>query len=346
MGGSKTKSAEGSKSEHAESNNEASAGLEDSGLEDSGLAIAGLDEHQRALVRGNVGLVAVHIRRNVRNVNSRRVDRDYEDLFQEGCCGLIQAARTFDPAKGIPFAAFALRRIHTAVSGALYESASPIRRPRRRSKKDANPAGSETSPKVFQLENDPRDSRHQPDPLGGEDTLGDRVRAKIETAMSMATRSVDRRRAPRGDRRALMDMLIRDRLLIAEPTAKTSLREIARQTNSSYTRVLQCERRILQAVRQMLSGDLEFLRLLTMIRQDQRGTETPVDDDMRAELRRLAATVFVGRLQSCDARRRERLLWDLVAKDRDKFVDLLERLFDDLDDQRISAIQIEAARMD
>lgn len=333
MGTAKSKAESGSKSDIKESSC-------------TGSATAELDDRQQALVRDNVGLVAVHIRRNVRNVHSGRADRDYEDLFQEGCCGLIQAARTFDPTKGIPFAAFALRRIHTAVSGALYESASPIRRPRRRSKKNANPAGPEIPPKVFQLENDPRDGRHQPDPLGGDDTLGDRVRAKIETAITMATRKVDRRRAPRGDRRALMDMLIRDRLLIAEPTAKTSLREIARQTNSSYTRVLQCERRILEAVRQMLSGDLEFLRLLSMIRQDQRGTDTPVDNEMRTELRRLAATVFAGRIQSCDARRRERLLWELVARDRDRFVDLLERLFDDLDDDRINALQIEAARMD
>lgn len=312
----------------------------------TGPAETGLSDEQRALVRDNVGLVAVHIRRNVRNLASGRADRDYEDLFQEGCCGLIQAARTFDPAKGIPFAAFALRRIHTAVSGALYESASPIRHPRRRSRKSSNPAGPHTPPKVFQLDDDPRDARHQPDPIGGDETLGDRLRAKIESAMSMATKRVERRRAPRGDRRSLMDMLIRDRLMIAEPTAKTSLREIARQTASSYTRVLQCERRILQAVRQMLSGDLEFLRLLSMIRQDQRGTETPVDEQMRGELRRLAATVFAGRLQSCEARRRERLLWDLVANDRQRFVDLLERLFDDLDEERISALQIEAARMD
>ena len=301
-----------------------------------------LTKPQRELVDKNLGLVAVHIRRNVRNVDSGRSDRQYDDLFQEGCCGLIQAARTYDPDKGIPFAAYALWRIHTAVSGALYESQSAIRTPRRRGRKDADPHRRDEAPKVFALDSDPRDTRHHPYAEGGE-TLGDRLRSKIEAAVALAARRAGRRRAPRPDRRELMDVLIRERLLVAEPDARTALREIARRTGSSYTRVLQCERRMLQGVRQILSGDLEFRRIVELVRRAPRGADAPVDDDVRGELRRLAAAVLAGRLAACDESFRQKMLWDLLAEDRARLIGVLTAVFDELSDERIEALQVEAA---
>lgn len=305
---------------------------------------APLTASQKELVQQNVGLVAVHIKRNVRNLGTARSDRQYEDLFQEGCCGLIQAARSFDPEKGIPFAAYALRRIHTAVSTALYESASPIRTPRRQqTRKSSNPLEAGKTPKVYQLDSEPNDRRRESFADEGAETLGDRLRTKIETAIHLATRKVGRRRAPRSDREALMDMLIRERLLVAEPDAKTALREIARRTGSSYTRVLQCERRILQAVRQMLSGDLEFLRLMAMVKQEDRGADTPLDDPMREELRRLAAAVLAGRLNACEKQRSQEMLWNLIAENRERLITVLLAVFEELDDQRIEKLQIDAA---
>ena len=41
-----------------------------------------------------------------------------DDLFQEGCIGLVDAARTFDPARGVPFKAYARKRIRWAISKA------------------------------------------------------------------------------------------------------------------------------------------------------------------------------------------------------------------------------------
>ena len=69
---------------------------------------APLTDEQRRLVRKNIGLVAVHLRRYVRNLEVPRSDREWEDLFQEGCLALIRAALTFRTERGIPFAAFAL----------------------------------------------------------------------------------------------------------------------------------------------------------------------------------------------------------------------------------------------
>jgi RNA polymerase sigma factor (sigma-70 family) len=40
---------------------------------------------------------------------------DPADLFEEGVVGLLQAAQNFEPAKGVPFEAFARRRIKGAI---------------------------------------------------------------------------------------------------------------------------------------------------------------------------------------------------------------------------------------
>ncbi|MCC7293149.1 MAG: hypothetical protein IT449_13905 [Phycisphaerales bacterium] len=90
-----------------------------------------LSDAQRRLVADNCGLVAVHLRRHVFNLREPRRDREWEDLFQEGCIGLLRAAVRFDEAAGIPFAAFALPRIHQAVSLAIQERFSLVRDPGR-----------------------------------------------------------------------------------------------------------------------------------------------------------------------------------------------------------------------
>ena len=94
-----------------------------------------LTEEQRRLVRENIGLVGVHLRRHLADLAVPRRDREGDDLFQEGCLGLVQAARRFDPEGGIAFPAYALPRIHKAVSKALYRKFATVRvPPKRRSK--------------------------------------------------------------------------------------------------------------------------------------------------------------------------------------------------------------------
>ena len=75
---------------------------------------------QQRLVLENRGLVVLHIKRFVPGLAEPRRDREWDDLVQEGCLGLIRAAAAFDPDRGIPFIAFALPRIHGAVHKALH----------------------------------------------------------------------------------------------------------------------------------------------------------------------------------------------------------------------------------
>ena len=81
--------------------------------------LAPLNDEQRSLVQQNTGLVYVHMKNYVNPLGIPWTRREWDDLIQEGTLGLIRAAQKFDPARNIPFAAFALPRIHTAVRRAM-----------------------------------------------------------------------------------------------------------------------------------------------------------------------------------------------------------------------------------
>lgn len=273
---------------------------------------------QRKLVEENMGLVGLHIRRYVRNTAVGKSDRDYEDLFQEGCIGLIRSARKFDPDGGIPFAAFALPRIHTAVSAALLRDESLIRVPRKRSRKPKckrSVDGSKVEapkreiPKVYSLDIDPRlDERVDSVAAGPSRTIGDRLREKYEQALDIATRIVARRKATRSDRAELIERIIQQRLLVPEEDSKTALRQIARDTNSSYSRVLQCERRIQVAMRRALTGDLEFRQLRETARRSEVGSNQEIDPDLEKSLREEAAESCWRRLTALKRPARKRFI--------------------------------------
>lgn len=262
---------------------------------------APLSAAQQELVERNIALVGLHIRRRVRRVRADRSDCEYKDLFQEGCCGLIQAARSFDPASGIPFAAYALPRIHTAVSTALQRNASLVRVPRmRRSPRRADPTRKRQWPpectaphdtrrlfRVISLTGEPlaREVRHDPHLP----TIGERIAHKLDLVRDAAVRRIlSHGRIQRPDRGRLVQQIVDERLRIAEDSERTALRRIARETGSSYTRVLQCERRLHAEMRRLLSADLEFQQLRRMARRCDHGQDTPLDAEAQATLRALA----------------------------------------------------------
>ena len=108
-----------------------------------------LTPEQKRLVEENLGLVGTHVRRLVPARSSPRRDREWDDLFQEGCLGLAKAASSFDESKGVPFAAYALRRIQSAVSRALPRVFATVRVP-----DDARGVDGRT-PTVVSLESEP-----------------------------------------------------------------------------------------------------------------------------------------------------------------------------------------------
>jgi RNA polymerase sigma factor (sigma-70 family) len=88
-----------------------------------------LSRAQRELVDRHKGLVHLHLRRRVRLPRDPTRTREREDLFQEGCIGLMRAAVSYDPKTDGAFEPYALARIRAAVHAAIYEGFATVRVP-------------------------------------------------------------------------------------------------------------------------------------------------------------------------------------------------------------------------
>lgn len=310
-----------------------------------------LTPEQARLVRENLGLVAVHLKRYVTNLATPRRDREWEDLFQEGCIGLIRAALLFREERGIPFAAFAFPRIHNAVSRALQTKfrnvyVPPPRKPRRkgasamRDRTDPSNPPSEFSMGDNRLPVHSKSNRHHPDAAQGrhhpdawqgrhkdDDTIGDRMRVKYERAVNRARSELSQRASTRGDRDALLDVLVCERFLIPQEEDRRPLRQIARDTKSSYARVAQCDKRMGELIRQFLEEDAEFETLRSSARNSPLGTGDAVDAALEQELAGACADQFTARLRNADPATRGAMLASLLNLSGEELDNLVRERF-------------------
>lgn len=281
-------------------------------MADSSLG-ASLSPAQQAQVRDNLGLVADYLRRRT-SIPPRPMSRcEYDDLFQEGVLGLIQAVIRYDAARGRSFATFAVRHIQGAISRALAERFAtvhiPVKRVKeagraRRERATTGPEGKSYS------ENDTSWSVPVSANLGDEDVkvrdvrtseagperrLGDVLRERYEAAVRTAgfRAGLRGRGKGRSDRAALAEQLIRDRLLIPEEDERASLREIARRFGCTVGRVLGCERRIAALAAANLARDPIYvhIRMLAARRTDALALE--VNERLAGELSAIQESHFV-----------------------------------------------------
>ena len=261
---------------------------------------------------------------------------------------MIRAVQTYDPDSGIPFAAYALPRIHTAVSDALRAGASLVRVPRRRrarkSAGQADPAAP-PEPKCCPLEHDPPD-RHRAR-RGDQDphvkTVGDRLRERHACALEVAARTMARRKCKRADRSVVVNILVEQRLRVAEPSARTALREIARATGSSYTRVLQCERRLYEVLRRALARDAEFERLVELSRRSEDGHGCAIDESLASELRLLSAEAFVRRVRAANRARQSEMIGELLQRCGEGAWNVVRRVFAELPQEAADELAMQVA---
>lgn len=212
-----------------------------------------LTEEQRRRVHDHLYLVTRHLHRFARRTGRPTRDRELEDLRQEGCLGLIQAARNWNPDSGIPFEAYAVKRIHHEVSLALKDKFSTVRLPApRRRGKCADPSVA-PMPLVQNLEVDVVDRRsHAPDAPQPASESSPAFWERLESAVRRAGVVSDHRGRP--DRADLLRAIIEHRLLIPDDRFKTPLRQLARQTSSSYGRVAACEKKLLARLKLLLES--------------------------------------------------------------------------------------------
>lgn len=250
-----------------------------------------LTDQQRRLVADNIGLVAVHLRRHVPDAERPSRRRERADLFQEGCLGLVNAALTYRNSSGrIPFPAFALKRIRTYVSRALQHAFETVHIPD--AEIDARAQAGRGRVRVHSLCFDPAtrpaSERHRPDAPQDHQTIGARIRHKYDTAVDRA--AADVRRSPRADgwTTAVVDRIVRGRLMIPEQENRVPLREIARATGCPFAKVVYIENRLQQRVRAVLSDDAELAGLRAEARRAGAGVDTPINETVS---RRVATAV-------------------------------------------------------
>lgn len=290
-------------------------------MKDSESGVVELTGEQRRLVRENLGLVGVHLRRYLGDLSQPRRDREWDDLFQEGCLGLIQAVVRFREERGIPFAAFALPRIHNAVSRALQTKFATVHVPAARHSTPgaispgAEPHEAVNRPRVQSLSDEVErnlpDRRHDLHEHVGE-TIGDRLRDKYERAVHAAVADVGSGPSRRGDRDRLAGVLAAERFLVPGEESRTALRQIARETKSSYARVAQCDKKLAGAIRARLCRDPEFVELSRLAKCHPEGAGCRIDDTLERELGDVASGEFVRRLRRADPRERARCVDTLV----------------------------------
>ncbi len=300
-----------------------------------------LTENQLKLVQENLGLVAVHLRRNVCNPYTRHRTREWDDLFQEGCLGLIQAAIGYDPARGIPFAAFALPRIHNAVSTALHTRFNIIREPHTRSKRNRHAIDDEESvdkrrPKIrplpiaadrlrmrpinrHHIDNEQATDAPRETPR---ETVGERLRDKYNRALQNAAEETSASHSVRGDRDQLVSLLVNERLTIPEEDHRRALRQIARDTRSSFARVSQTDDALISRTRQQLDDDPEFRHLYNQVRTRPDGCNAAIDDRMESELVSATIAEVASKFRSAAPAARADILSSLLSLDEEQIAAL------------------------
>lgn len=313
-------------------------------MADRSKALTALTDTQKRLVSDNIGLVGVHLRRFSLGASSPRRDREREDLFQEGCLGLIKAAIAFRVERGIPFAAFALPRIHNAVSHAIQTrfatvAVPPLPKNPLRPRPWANATGpgepgadpqrevmKPERPRVFSLSDDADvllvdrrrhtyGGRHDPEGSGFE-TVCERLRGKYERALHSAGEAMAKGASTRQDRDKLVRVLISERFLIPQEESRTALRQIARQTQSSYARVAQCDKQLGEAIRRDLEADPEFGALRRHAARDSIGQDAVIDHELDHSMAELSANEFVLRFHNAAAVDQARMLHTLLQMSR------------------------------
>ncbi|MCG3132544.1 MAG: hypothetical protein FLDDKLPJ_03402 [Phycisphaerae bacterium] len=271
-----------------------------------------LPEDRKRLVQDNLGLVGVHLKRFAPPRSRQACDR--EDLYQEGCLGLIEAGGRYDPGSAIPFASYALARIHRSVSAAMHEEPGLIRTPdpRRRRRRDRSGASTPdvpapgTRPVVRSLD-DGVDSIEIREALAAKAdadensaavlgvTIRERIRDKHQRAVRAAAEALVRTGGAPATRPQLLRRLVEERRLVARESHRTPLRQIARETDCSFSLVNRCDQALESRACAMLAGDPEFRELRRRALCSDAGLDALVDGNIERAVVTVGAAALKDR---------------------------------------------------
>ncbi len=294
-----------------------------------------MTDEQRRLVEENMGLVGLHIRRHVGGLDRPTRDREWDDLFQEGCLGLVRAAKSFDAGKGVSFSAYAMRRIQAAVHQALGESFATVRVPVRARRGQGESAGRCGSVRTLEFDPPTRaaEARHHPCGVEHAETIGVRIREKYDHAVREAVRGAESTGSS-----DLLSRIVEERLLVPNTEQRVPLRQIAREQNSSYARTAYAEKRLRDDIRLTLTADPELDHLCREARRSEEGFDTPVDGPFKFKLDAMVRGRFRTMYRRAAPCHQASILAELLPGGGDETNELAERLFDRLSDHDKTAM--------
>ena len=81
-----------------------------------------------------------------------------------------------------------------------------------------------------------------------------------------------------------MRILVEERFMVPDDESKRALRQIARDTDSSYARVAQCDKQLGQTIGELLENDPEFVALRRRSRSSPIGGAELIDESVEGEL--------------------------------------------------------------
>jgi len=119
--------------------------------------------------------------------------------------------------------------------------------------------------------------------------------------------------------------LAEERFLVPQEESKRALRQIARDTRSSYARVAQCGRQLGDAIRHTLESDPEFRELQRQRRADPRGADMVIDDGLERGLAKVSADEFLSRYCCANSADRAKMLQSLLDVSPSGIEELIRR---------------------
>jgi RNA polymerase sigma factor (sigma-70 family) len=248
------------------------------------VALQAMSRRQQRLVESNLPLVQLTLRRHRDLLDgASRPGREAGELFQEGCLALMEAVRSHDPRRHGDFAAFAMARIHFAISRYAHEHDNLIRVPfitqRRWKKARENDAHQrhrpEPLPRVVRLadessswesrRNAHRRSLSRSLPADGP-SIGELIRECYDRAARRVVEIMKRSQQAAAGNGMILEGCLAERWSVPEPEARKSLREMAEHLGCSMRRVTRCEERFRKRLAAAILADETYARLMEMAR--------------------------------------------------------------------------------
>jgi len=251
---------------------------------------------RRRLVEANLALVHLTLQRLRKRMSFSLPGRERRELFQEGCLALVEAVRTYDPARHGAFPCFAMARIHFAVSAYARENSHLIRVPyitqRRRKRRAQGGASDRHNPDRPPLVETFDEQSHTPRPRSprpartglaparpDELTVGEMIRERYDAAVDRVVGEM--KHAPWATKQdaRLLDRCASERWTVPEVEAKTPIKQMARELKCSPTRVTRCEHRFRSQLAKIMDRDAAYAALRNLARGSRLGMSRPLTEE-------------------------------------------------------------------